>query len=38
VEIGEEGVPFDVECPTCGSTVEQGMSECPACGEMEFGV
>ena len=38
VEIGEEGVPFDVECPTCGSTVEQGMTECPACGEMEFSI
>jgi len=31
-------VPFDIECPTCGTLVEKGMGECPACGEVEFGV
>jgi len=34
----DEGVPFDIECPTCGTLVEKGMGECPACGEVEFGV
>ncbi|MDP6155145.1 MAG: PKD domain-containing protein [Candidatus Thermoplasmatota archaeon] len=30
------GLQEDTECPTCGTMVEKGMEECPACGEVEF--
>jgi len=33
----ELGLLEDTECPTCGTMVEKGMEECPACGEVEFG-